>query len=186
LAFEIAPLFAIEGSGKKLSDLSVDTGQGVSGGLGGDFIAIGGQLGLVFRIPAAKYFFPHIGIGFHGAYLTSDSVDYGAELYGRIPIGFTWYWGESFALTAEVGFMYGATGIRLKQTKSYDQMLEDIAEEEGIDPDALEDAPKDLNDPYYDQFDPDQRQKLMEAAIAQQARFGRGFGFDFMIGVRFP
>ncbi|MFO8073160.1 MAG: hypothetical protein R6V85_14910 [Polyangia bacterium] len=186
IGFELAPLFAIEGSGKKLSDLSVDTGQGVGGGLGGDFVAVGGQLALVFRIPAGRYFFPHIGLGFHGAYLASDSVDYGAELYGRVPIGFSWYWGDSFAMTVDIGVMYGATGLRLKQTKSYDEMLGEAAEEQGIDPAELEDAPQDLNDPYYDQFDSDQRQSLMEAAIAQQARFGAGFGFDFMIGVRFP
>lgn len=58
------------------------------------------------------------------------------------------------------------------------------AEEQGIDPDEL---PEDLDDPYYQEnFTQEQQQELMEAAIAQQARFGKGFGFDFMIGVRFP
>jgi hypothetical protein len=183
LGFEIAPLFAVEGSGKKLSDLSVDAGQGVGGGLGGDFIAVGGQIGLVYRF-SAGHFFPHLGLGFHGAYLTSDKLDYGAELYGRIPIGFSWYWGDSFALVMEVGIMYGVTGLRLKQTKSYDQMLEEYAEEQGIDPDEL---PEDINDPYYQEnFSGEERQELMEAAIAETTRFGSGFGFDFMIGVRFP
>jgi len=177
IAVEIAPFIAVEGS--DISALQVNPGQGMGGGLGGDFVAVGGQLNLVYRF-GSKAFFPHLGIGFHGAYLVSEDIDYGAELYGRIPIGFSAYFAKNAAFVMEVGLMYGATGIKANFSTDPDE----LAAELGIDPEDF--------DPYHPPTGMDEadveamKQAMIEDAIHKAVKFGAGFGVDVAIGIRFP
>jgi hypothetical protein len=176
LALELAPLFAIEADGSEFGKMKVDLGDSVGGGLGGDFVAIGGQATLVYRFDLSP-FFPHLGLGFHGAGLISDNIESGTELYGRVPIGFTWYMAEYLGLVVEFGLMWGATGIKGKGAG-------DIASEiENFDPDQYD------PEADYDPNDPDAEAKAraaLEAELAKKLQFGTGFGFDLMVGLRFP
>jgi hypothetical protein len=182
LSVDLAPLIAVEGAG----GFHLDASQGVGGGLGGDYVAFGGELSLLYKF-RAKSFFPHLGIGFHGTYLTSDKLEYGSELFGRIPLGFTWYVAEDFGLVFEFGFMYGVTGIRWKFT---DAMKRELLAEYGIDPNTpLPDNKEDLDaflQAHNLENDPTAKQKLLQSVASKTVQFGDGFGFDFMIGVRFP
>ncbi|MCP4603838.1 MAG: hypothetical protein GY847_25520 [Proteobacteria bacterium] len=100
IALEIAPLYARESGG----------------GLFGDFNVLGGEVTLVFRASTGS-FYPGVGIGFHGAYIFRNNyINSGSELYGRIPLGFTWYFFEYLGLVFEAGVMYGGTGVRAKRT----------------------------------------------------------------------
>lgn len=77
--------------------------------------SVGGQLGFAYRFRIRR-FYPKIGIGGHIAYLGGDDINHGIEAYGRIPIGFTWYFARFMALEVEVAAMVGATGIRTNGT----------------------------------------------------------------------
>jgi len=57
------------------------------------------------------YWYPHLGIGTKGGYIFGDQIDGGMEFYGRIPIGFSYYFIDSLALLCELGLGYGITGI---------------------------------------------------------------------------
>jgi hypothetical protein len=188
LSVDLAPVIAAEGAG----GFKLDAGEGVGGGLGGDYVAFGGELTLLYKF-RAKTFFPHIGIGFHGTYLTSDALEYGSELFGRIPLGFTWYMGENIGLVFEVGIMYGVTGIRWKFTDAMKQELQsELADELGIPAD--EDLPS--NKAELDEFmaeheadlenKPDLKERIVQSIASKTVQFGDGFGFDFMLGLRFP
>jgi hypothetical protein len=105
-AIELAPIFEIQAGGIEVKTATLS-------GLekGGSFQAVGGQLSVVYRFKAG-YFFPSLGLSFHGTYLMGDRILYGTELYGRLPVGFSIYMGKHIALVFEVGLMYGVTGIR--------------------------------------------------------------------------
>lgn len=181
LAVDLAPLIAVEGA-----NVHLDASQGVGGGLGGDYVAFGGELSILYKFHA-KSFFPHLGIGFHGTYLTSDALEYGSELFGRIPFGFTWYVAEDFGLVFEFGFMYGVTGIRWRFTEA---MKRELLAELGLD----ENTPLPKNEDELKKFIDDNnlnndaaaKEKLAQSIASKTLQFGDGFGFDFMIGVRFP
>ncbi len=111
LAFDIAPLFAAEFGGIDSTAGSFGNVSNLSNLADASFQAIGGQIALVYRFDVG-HFFPHLGISFHGAYLMGNQIDYGVELYGRIPVGFTIYMGKHVGLVFEAAFMYGATGIK--------------------------------------------------------------------------
>ena len=179
LALALAPLVAVERSGGSLADVTsvgVDLSQGVGDGLGGDYVALGGELSLVYRFEIGS-FFPHLGIGFHGAYLTADSIEYGAELYGRVPIGFSWYVAEHLAIVLEAGLMYGATGIRGTGLDDPAALAAEVdVGDECTDPQTLE------NDPEL----ATQCQAAVEDQMSEKLQFGTGFAFDVMIGLRFP
>jgi hypothetical protein len=109
VALEVAPIFAFE-SGS---------------GLWGDFAVLGGELTLAFRGSWGS-FYPGFGIGFRGAGIfENDRIHSGAELYARIPVGFTWYFWSHLGLVFEVGVMYGGTGIRPKDVEDPDPTDED-------------------------------------------------------------
>lgn len=71
--------------------------------------ALGMYTGPMFNIHATDAFYIGLGIGIKGAYLLNKGFDYGADLYGRVPLQATYYLSRSIALTAEVGFGYGAS-----------------------------------------------------------------------------
>lgn len=98
LAIELAPLYAWEGSS----------------GLTGNLNAFGGEASIVYRFQTGSVF-PSIGLGFHGAYLfATENVERGVELFGRVPLGLTWYFLKYVGLVLEGGFLFGGTGIRFK------------------------------------------------------------------------
>jgi hypothetical protein len=202
IAFEIAPIFALEVGGINtdatgFGNLStLDLSQGFSGA---NFLAVGGQIGIVYRFDVGK-FFPHLGLTFYGTYLTGSEIDYGTELYGRIPIGFTAYMGEHIAFVLEVGLMYGATGI--KMPLKLPEVAADLP-----NADVLEAAqtPSDFEAWYetnqgeidqwivenQDNLPKDYSSKQMQAdmvsdQLSKSIRFGAGFGLDITIGIRFP
>lgn len=99
-ALELAPLYAWQGSDS----------------LSGNTSAFGGEITAAYRF-STKSIYPGIGIGFHGAYLfPTDNLDYGVELMARIPLGLTWYFVKYLGLTLEGGFMFGALGVRYKES----------------------------------------------------------------------
>ena len=184
VAVELIPFAGIEATGSDFSNFDVDLNQSVGGGLGGDYVALGLEASLVYRF-SAKTFYPHIGFGCHGGYLISDEIEYGAEIYARLPMGFTWYMAEHFALVFEFNLMYGVTGIRGKTTDIMAELKAEFEQEyENFDSDEF-----DPENPPEDLSEEDQRRALrgmLEAKLAEQIKFGAGLAFDVLIGVRFP
>ncbi len=198
LAFEISPMFAIEAGG--ITREEVEFTSALSSG---SFKAVGGQTALAYRFDVGR-FFPSIGLGFHGNYLMGNEIDYGTELYGRIPVGFTVYMGKKIGLVVETGFMYGVTGIKVRPKLP--------AAMDSLDPTTraeLENSqtPEDFEawyNQHQDEIDQwirerqeqgdlpeeyDNKQMAADFAqdqLAETIRFGRGFGMDIMIGLRFP
>jgi hypothetical protein len=198
-AFELAPVFAVEAGG-------ITPGVGFGTGvdlMSGAMMAIGGQLALVYRFELG-HFFPNLGLSFHGTYMFGNEIDYGTELYGRIPVGFTVYMGKNVGFVLEVGFMYGVTGIRtpFQMPEAFDTMPSDVQNE-------LEAAqtPEDFEAWYYnnqeeiDAWLEEQKQNgelpgdyssdqmaadFAADQLAKTIRFGHGFGIDITIGLRFP
>jgi hypothetical protein len=142
LAVEIAPLYTWE----------------CGGGRFGNFHSVGAELALAWRFRLGS-FYPGVGLGFHGTYIMGDDISLGAELYGRLPIGFTWYFSEYAALVVEVGLMYGGTGIRAKE------IVVDTTPGPG---------------------GPQSPQQAANNAFATNVSFGTGFAIDTVLGVRFP
>lgn len=205
LAFEFAPLFAVEAgginsSGGNFGDTSIDLSQGL---MSGSFQAIGGQMSLVYRFKIGRYFYPNLGISFHGTYLMGKEIDFGTELYGRIPLGFTVYMGPHVGFVFEVGLMYGVTGIKTPL------VLPDIVVD-SMEPSVIADLqncgnPDDVKNWYNDNqayltqwlednqsnlpanYNQDQLvQDFVGDQLGQSIRYGAGFGIDITIGIRFP
>ncbi|MDD5306801.1 MAG: hypothetical protein PHU25_05715 [Deltaproteobacteria bacterium] len=142
LALELAPLYSWEwGSGTF-----------------GNFNALGAELTFAWRFRVGS-FYPGLGLGLHCAYIMGDDISSGAECYGRLPVGFTWYFAEYAALVFEVGLMYGGTGIRARK------LVVDVVPS----PSGQESAQQAAND-----------------ALASNVSFGTGFAVDVMLGLRFP
>jgi hypothetical protein len=86
-AFELAPYFAM-----------------------GDVLTAGAFLGPVYRIPLLHgTLYPSIGFGLKGGYQFGSTIDMGAEAFGRVPLGVTYYPLKSLGILAEVGGGYGVT-----------------------------------------------------------------------------
>lgn len=97
IALELAPLFELE----------------VADGIFDKWSAIGGEITVVYR-GSFDNFYPSIGVGFHGSgIIGNDIIKSGAQLYARVPLGFTWYFAEYLGLVFEVGLMYGGTGMQM-------------------------------------------------------------------------
>jgi hypothetical protein len=207
LAFEIAPIFALELGGihtnaqgfANLSDIDF-----TESAAGANLLAAGGEATIVYRFPVNR-FFPHIGAGFRGTYLFGDEITYGTELYGRFPIGLTAYLGKHIAFVFEIGLMAGATGVRTppKLPEIFDTM---------DDPDVLGELEQaetraDFENWYRDNKmyidgwieeqiaagelpqDYNERQMTNDFVgeqMSRSIRFGSGFGMDVTIGIRFP
>ena len=200
--FDIAPLFAMEFGGITpntggFDPAAFDLSRGVTSG---DFQAVGGELTLVYRFKVGR-FYPHIGLGFHGTYLMGSEIDYGTELYGRVPVGFSIYMGKSVAFVMEGGLMFGVTGIRTPLSlpnvpgdplPAEDQLQ---AAQTPADFESWYNSNKDDVDTWLannqDQLPEnyDSNQLAADFAtekLAESLRFGAGVGFDLMIGLRFP
>lgn len=202
LAVEIAPMFVVEAGGVNptgggFGNIGVDFSEGL---FSGTFQGIGAQFAVVYRFEVGR-FFPSIGGGFHGNYLWGSEIEYGTELYGRIPIGATVYVGKNIGLVFEIGLMYGVTGIKTP-FRLPDSVPADIrAELDGIDtPEEFElwyENPDNQTkiqvwiDEYHDQLPENYDQEQMARdfvadQVAESIRFGPSFGIDISIGIRFP
>ena len=111
-ALEIAPIYAFEGCKPPVDNLH----------------AFGGEASVVYRF-GRNTVYPHIGLGFHGTYLfKNDNIHSGAELFGRVPLGVTWYFVKYLGLILEGGFMFGGTGIHFKPNPD-DKVINNISED---------------------------------------------------------
>jgi hypothetical protein len=73
--------------------------------------ALGMYMGPTANFQATRSLYLGFGVGIKGAYLVNRSFDYAVDLYGRVPLHATYYVTRSVALTAEVGFGYGASAF---------------------------------------------------------------------------
>jgi hypothetical protein len=201
VGFDISPLYALEFGGIQAGASDLSTFDLSEGGFGASYQAVGGQIAILYRF-SIKRFFPHIGAGFHGTYLFGDQITEGTEIYGRFPLGFTIYLGKHVAFVMDLGFMYGATGIRTppRLPEALDAMPPELR-------DGLENAKtrQDFerwyseNQAEIDQWMIDNQEELPEdysrdkmasdfasEQIGKSIRFGSGFGLDITIGLRFP
>jgi hypothetical protein len=73
--------------------------------------ALGMYTGPIFNIHAMDPLYIGFGLGIKGAYVMNKGFDYAADLYGRVPVHATYYFNRTIAMTAEVGFGYGASAF---------------------------------------------------------------------------
>jgi hypothetical protein len=73
--------------------------------------ALGMYMGPIFNIHAADPLYIGFGLGLKGAYVMNKGFDYAADLHGRVPVHATFYINRTIAMTAEVGFGYGASAF---------------------------------------------------------------------------
>ena len=64
------------------------------------------------RLISQRSVYPHIGVGLQAGYMSADIITYGLDLYGRVPLGITFYPVKNLALVAELGIGWGATGVQ--------------------------------------------------------------------------
>lgn len=180
IAFIISPLLSMEKIGGDISSF----GEDLSGGVSGKMVAIGGETAMILRGSWGR-FYPHIGIGFHGAYLKGDDIKYGAEIYGRLPLGFTVYPAKRLGVVVEFALMYGITGIRGPDPDK--AMLEQIEAEYNLDASEVDwqnTTPEEVQAQYN--MTPDEMETVVEETIGETIKFGKGYGFELMVGIRFP
>jgi hypothetical protein len=197
LAFELVPLLAYQKIGGDISSFGSD----LSGGVAGSLLAVGGQFNLMVRGSWGS-FFPHLGIGFYGAYLYGDGIEYGADIYGRLPVGFTWYVAKHLGIVVEFAFMIGATGIR-KKAPDTNELYDSLQSEYGISQDDVESIDWENQDwqsaagreqiaadlgitGTADMTAEETVNRMIEDQLSRQIKFGVGYAFEFMVGFRFP
>lgn len=71
--------------------------------------ALGMFTGPTGNFQATRSLYVGFGVGIKGAYVLNNGFDYAVDLYGRVPVNATYYITRSIAMTAEVGFGYGAS-----------------------------------------------------------------------------
>jgi hypothetical protein len=76
-----------------------------------DLTTFGLFIGGMYR-PHFGNVYPHIGIGLQAGYMSADIITYGLDLYGRVPLGITYYPLKNLGLVAELGLGWGATGVQ--------------------------------------------------------------------------
>jgi hypothetical protein len=79
--------------------------------------ALGMYMGPVFNIHATNKLYVGFGFGLKGAYIMQDAYDLALDAYARVPVHGTYYLNKTLALTAEVGFGYGASAFASKPDK---------------------------------------------------------------------
>lgn len=77
----------------------------------GEFHSLGLYLGVNWRWRFWNLV-PSAGFGVRGAYLLGKGISYGMEVYGRVPLSLSWYFTPKTNLILELGFSYGATGVK--------------------------------------------------------------------------
>lgn len=82
--------------------------------------ALGMYMGPNATFQATRSLYLGFGLGIKGAYLVNNGFDYAVDLYGRVPVHATYYLTRSVAMTAEVGFGYGASAFADKPRVTID------------------------------------------------------------------
>lgn len=95
--FDLAPYFAYE--------------EGEESGTEG-IKALGLYAGFAYRMEFGNWY-PYVGFGAKIGYGFADGVDHLAEIYGRVPIGCTYYLLDDLGVLLELGLGYGVTGLQL-------------------------------------------------------------------------
>lgn len=130
-------------------------------GVGKELKSIGLILGPTIVIHLDDPLYLGIGIDLRVGYLLMSDIDFGVDIYGRIPINLTYYVINNLGILAELGLGYGATGIKYK-----DMLIPVFDENTGL--------------PKID----------FETGEPEMEEIGAGFGtavqVDFSVGVRFP
>jgi hypothetical protein len=80
----------------------------------GDVTALGLYLGFAYHLEINPKTYINFGIGPQFRYWLEDTVDIGADIFGRVPVGATYYAAPDLGLFAELGIGYGATGFATK------------------------------------------------------------------------
>jgi hypothetical protein len=201
--FELAPLFGfqsggIDNSGGELGNLStIDPAMA-------SFLNLGGEAAIVYRFRLG-YFYPHLGVGVHGSYVFGQDIEYGVQIYGRVPFGFSLYLGKAIALVVEGAVLFGATGIKqpfagaidaqyleslgldVSAAQSLAEALKDATAQQAqavLESNEFQQAIEDLQRQGYTQ---DQlKTDLASHALGKVVRFGTGIGLELSIGIRFP
>jgi len=83
----------------------------VTGNANVDLTSLGMYTGPIFNVHVMDPLYIGFGFGVKGAYLMNKGFDYAADLYGRVPVHATYYFNRTVAMTAEVGFGYGASAF---------------------------------------------------------------------------
>ncbi len=100
-------------------------------GLGDELSSLGLYTGPSINIHVAREWYVSLGLGARLGYITADGVDIGADFYGRIPISATYYVIDDLGIVAELGFGYGATGIKWDTALvSFDPVTGEVVENE--------------------------------------------------------
>lgn len=73
--------------------------------------ALGMYTGPIFNIHATDSLYVGFGLGLKGAYLMNKGFDLAVDLYARVPVHATYYFNRTVAMTAELGFGYGASAF---------------------------------------------------------------------------
>ncbi|HTM47027.1 MAG TPA: hypothetical protein VL137_18850 [Polyangiaceae bacterium] len=80
----------------------------------GDVTSFGLYLGPAYHLGIKKNLYVNFGIGPQVRYLSDSTIDMGADIQARIPVGVTYYAQPDLGLFAEIGLGYGATGYKAK------------------------------------------------------------------------
>lgn len=202
LAFEITPTFSLQSGGinpdsEGFGNINLELGEGLNSA---NLFAVGGQFQLVFRIPIRRVVLS-AGLGVHASYVFGQDVDFGTELYGRVPLQIDVFFTRRVGMFAQFGFLTGVTGIKmplvfsgnaafesmphraeLESARSPDQVEAWYAEHQ-VELDAWVEANRDDLPPGYDA----QRVAgdFVQDQISQSIRFGTGIGLEMSIGFRF-
>lgn len=201
--FELSPLFGfqsggIDNSGGDLGNLSTIDPSMAS------FLNLGGEAAIVYRFRLG-YFYPHLGVGLHGSYVFGQDIEYGVQIYGRVPFGFSLYLGKAIALVVEGAVLFGATGIKqpfagaidtqyleslgldVSAAQSLAEALEGATAQQAqavLESNEFQQAIEDLQRQGYTQ---DQlKTDLASHALGKVVRFGTGIGLELTMGLRFP
>jgi hypothetical protein len=80
----------------------------------GDVTALGLYLGPAFHLEINPKTYINLGLGPQIRYWLEDTVDIGADIFARVPVGATYYAAPDLGLFAELGLAFGATGFKGK------------------------------------------------------------------------
>ena len=81
-------------------------------------MAVGLYFGFAYRFSIGSWY-PYLGFGTRIGYMFGDWIDHGAEIYGRIPLGVTYYILEDLGILLELGLGYGITGLTGSTTDDF-------------------------------------------------------------------
>jgi hypothetical protein len=202
LGFEFTPVFVMESGGINpdsagFGNLNVSVSQGLAGA---NLFGLGAQTQLVFRL-AIKRVVLQAGLGVHGTYLFGKDIEYGTELFGRLPLAVDFHFSPRAAVFGQFAFMSGVTGIKTPFVLPDDGAFASVpfrAELEAAQTPAQVQAWYDAHQGEIESWAVENRDMLPEGydpqdvatdyvkdQLSQSIRFGKGAGLEFTVGFRF-